>query len=104
MSASRAESPRPCYQSAAEPLWPDLRLIPHNGSIGIGIIKIIKSGAEMRSRNAVALGVLGLTIAGCGPAEIVPMTPPGVAYRRVLSEGMDAEGEQRNRAAIRPKK
>jgi len=57
----------------------------------------------MRSRNAAVAGLLGLAVIGCGQAEIVPMTPPGVAYKRVATEGMEAEGEQRNRAAIRPK-
>ena len=60
-------------------------------------------GAVMKSRKAVAVGVLGLAIAGCGQAEIVPMTPPGVAFRKTVAEGMEAEGEQRNKASIQPK-
>lgn len=57
----------------------------------------------MRHRNAIALGLFGLGFIGCGPAEIVPMTPPGVAYKKVVGEGMEAEGEQRNKGTIRPK-
>ena len=55
----------------------------------------------MRSRKGRALAALGLAVAGCGPPEIVPMTPPGVPYRRIAAEGMEAEGEQRNKGVIR---
>ena len=56
----------------------------------------------MRRRRLGMLALLGLSAWGCGPADIVPMTPPGVAYRRPTTEGMDAEGESKNRANIRP--
>ena len=58
----------------------------------------------MRRRNCGALGLLGLgwMLGGCGPAEIVPMTPPGVPYQRVVTDTMDAEGESKARGTIAP--
>lgn len=56
----------------------------------------------MRRRRWGTLAILGLSITGCGKPEIVPMTPPGVAYRKVSTDVMEAEGEERTRGASRP--
>lgn len=57
----------------------------------------------MRRRHAGALALLGMSLwGGCGPAEIVPATPPGVPFRKAMGEGMDAEGEQKAKNTIRP--
>ena len=55
----------------------------------------------MRRRRFGMLALLGLSAWGCGPAEMVPMTPPGVAYRPATTDTMDAEGESKNRGAVR---
>ena len=56
----------------------------------------------MRRRRLGALAALSLAIGGCGKPEIVPMTPPGVAFRKMSSDTMEAEGEERSRGANRP--
>jgi hypothetical protein len=63
---------------------------------------LAESEAAMRRRRLGMLALLGLSTWGCGPAEIVPMTPPGVPYHRVVAEGMEAEGESKNRSGVRP--
>ena len=58
----------------------------------------------MQRRRLAALAALGLslTVGGCGKPEIVPMTPPGTSYRKMSSDTMEAEGEERSRGANRP--
>lgn len=55
----------------------------------------------MRRRRFGMLALLGLSAWGCGPAEMVPMTPPGVPYHRVITDTMDAEGESKNHGTPR---
>ena len=55
----------------------------------------------MRWRRLGMLALLGLSAWGCGPAEMVPMTPPGVLFRPVSTDTMDAEGESKNRGTVR---
>lgn len=56
----------------------------------------------MRRRRLGMLAALAMTIGGCGPAEIVPMTPPGIPLRKLAAQGMESEGEERTRGANRP--
>ena len=56
----------------------------------------------MRRRQLGVMAALAMTIGGCGQAEIVPMTAPGVSLRKVAGEGMESEGEERSRGANRP--
>ncbi len=57
----------------------------------------------MRFRTGV-LFAAGLTLWGCGPPEIVPMTPPGVSAPRVVNEDEEAQaiGERKAQGAIAP--
>ncbi len=55
----------------------------------------------MRRRRFGMLALLGLSTWGCGPAEMVPMTPPGVTFRPASTDTMDAEGESKNRGSVR---
>ncbi|MDB5349429.1 MAG: hypothetical protein JWN86_676 [Planctomycetota bacterium] len=49
------------------------------------------------------LSVLGLAIWGCGPPQVVPMTPPGIVYQKPpASEEMGAMGEVQSRATVQP--
>jgi hypothetical protein len=56
----------------------------------------------MKRRRLRVMAALAITIGGCGPAEIVPMTPPGIPLRKMAGEGMESEGEERSRGATRP--
>ena len=56
----------------------------------------------MNRRRLRVMAALAITIGGCGPAEIVPMTPPGIPLRKLAAEGMESEGEERSRGASRP--
>lgn len=53
----------------------------------------------MRRRLGI-LSVLGLTVWGCGPPEIAPMTPPGVAFPRATEEAAEALGETMSRGNV----
>ena len=55
----------------------------------------------MRLRRLRSLAALALMIGGCGKPEIVPMMPPGVAYRKSSTDTMEAEGETGTRGAAR---
>ena len=46
------------------------------------------------------LSVLGLAIWGCGPPQVVPMTPPGMTYQRVATDVMEAQGEVQSRGSV----
>ena len=54
----------------------------------------------MRRMRLAMLGLLGLSAWGCGPAEFVPMTPPGVPLQRVSTDTMEAEGESKIRGGV----
>ncbi len=35
------------------------------------------------------LSILGLATWGCGPPQVIPMTPPGVTYKKVEKDKME---------------